>query len=204
MNELEEYIRNQKSKLETLGIDIDIVYKQKPRLTKEKKQYKKYSEELEDKFKKMKEVLSSPEEVDSDTFKIYKKPSPDDILRCANKFYQKNKISIPRNHDYTNFKTEKKKTFNYKYNDEPQELSQLLYSIFNQQKYRYKINISFAFTLIKEERPGGLFSPSSVIEFKFYEASTNTRLFDHPQTINNKHDIDNLVQNILKQNLIEK
>ena len=99
----------------------------------------------------MKEELNRPEVVDSDTLKLYRPPTPDDILRCANKFYQNNKISIPRNHDYANFKTEKKKTFNYKYNDEPQELAQLLYSIFNQQKYRYKINISFAFTLIKNK-----------------------------------------------------
>ena len=32
----------------------------------------------------------------------------------------------------------------------------------------------------------------------------NTRLFDHPQTIDNKNDIDKLVQNVLKQNLVEK
>ena len=143
----------------------------------------------------MKEVLSKPEEVDNDTFKIYRKPTPDDILICANKFYQNNKISVPRNHDYTNFKLEKKKTFNYKYNDEPQELSQLLYSIFNQQKYRYKINISFAFTLIKEKIENKVYE----IKFKFFDVSTNTRIFDHPQTIDNKHDIDKLVQNILKQ-----
>ena len=48
-------------------------------------------------------------------------------------------MSIPRNHDYTNFKKEKKKTFKYKYNDQPLELENILYSIFNQQKYRYKI-----------------------------------------------------------------
>ena len=79
-------------------------------------------------------------------------------------------------------------------------MAQLLYSIFNQQKYRYKINISFAFTLIKEEIENKVYE----IKFKFFDASTNTRIFDHLQTIDNKHDIDKLVQNILKQNLIEK
>ena len=34
---------------------------------------------------------------------------------------------------------------------------------------------------------------------------TNTRIFcGHPQTIDNKHDIDKLVENILKKKLIEK
>ena len=50
-------------------------------------------------------------------------------------FYQKNNITVPKNHDYTNFKSEKEKTFNFKYNDEPLELSNLLYHIFNKQKY---------------------------------------------------------------------
>ena len=97
---------------------------------------------------------------------------------------------------------QKKKTFNYKYNDQPLEPENISYSIFNQQKYRYKINISFAFTLIKEDYEYS--KKSFVIEFKFYDASTNTRLFGHPQTIDNKNDIDKLVQNDLKQNLVEK
>ena len=49
-----------------------------------------------------------------------------------------------------NFKKEKKKTFHIKYNNEPLELEQLLYSIFNQQKYRYKINISLILHLLKK------------------------------------------------------
>jgi hypothetical protein len=45
-------------------------------------------------------------------------------LKCANKFYNNKNISIPKDFDYTNFKKEKKKTFHFKYNDEPLELSQ--------------------------------------------------------------------------------
>ena len=145
VDELTNYIKNQKSKLETLGLDIDLTYKQKSRLTKQQKQNKKIFEELDNKIS---ELLNSPEEIESNIFQFNFKPKANDILRCANKFYQNNGISIPRNHDYTNFKKEKKKTFNYKYNDQPLELENILYSIFNQQKYRYKINISFAFTLL--------------------------------------------------------
>ena len=37
----------------------------------------------------------------------------------------------------------------------------------------------------------------------FY-ASTNTRIFDHLQKMDNKHDTDKLVQNVLKANFVEK
>jgi hypothetical protein len=200
VNELTDYIKNQKIKLANIGIDTDFLYKQKPRKTKAEKEKIKQFEELETKFKKLEEVLSRPEEINSDTFLFNKQPNGNDILNCANRFYTKNDITIPRNHDYTNFKKEKKKTFNFKYNDEPLELSNLLYGIFNKQKYRYKINISFAFTLIKEEKDGKKY----IIKFKFFDASTNTRILDHPETIDNKKDIDLLVQKIQKMNLVEK
>ena len=200
VNELTDYIKNQKIKLANIGIDTDFLYKQKPRKTKAEKEKIKQFEELETKFKKLEEVLSRPEEINSDTFLFNKQPNGNDILNCANRFYTKNDITIPRNHDYTNFKKEKKKTFNFKYNDEPLELSNLLYGIFNKQKYRYKINISFAFTLIKEEKDGKKY----IVKFKFFDASTNTRILDHPETIDNKKDIDLLVQKIQKMNLVEK
>ena len=37
VNELVEYIKNQKDKLKTFGLDVDFLYKQKPRITKEQK-----------------------------------------------------------------------------------------------------------------------------------------------------------------------
>ena len=98
------------------------------------------------KVSKYLEVLNEPDTQDSKEFKFKKEPNGNDILKCANKFYKSEDITIPKNHDYINLKKEKKKTFNYAYNDEPLELSNLLYSIFNQQKYRYKIHISFSFT----------------------------------------------------------
>ena len=41
-------------------------------------------------------------------------------------------------------------------------------------------------------------------KFKFFDASTNTRILGHPETIDNKKDIDLLVQKIQKMNLVEK
>ena len=200
VNELTDYIKNQKNKLKDLGIDVDFAYKQKSRLTKAENKNKKVSVELETKLKNIKVELNRPEEIESNTFIFKHEPNESDILNCANKFYQKNNISIPRDHDYKNFKNEKKKTFNFKYNDEPLELSNLLYHIFNKQKYRYKINISFAFTLIREVHEDFRYE----VKFQFFDASTNTRILDHPEMIDNKKDIDLLVQKIQKMNLVEK
>ncbi len=131
VNELVEYIKNQKDKLKIFGLDVDFLYKQKPRLTKEQKGKKERGKELETQLKEYEEALSGPEEIDSDTFIFKKIPQANEILKYANKFYNNKKISIPKIFDYTNFKKEKKKTFNYAYNDEPLEFSQVLYSIFN-------------------------------------------------------------------------
>jgi len=65
VNELVEYIKNQKDKLKTFGSDVDFLYKQKPRLTKEQKGKKEKGKELEKQLKEYEEVLSGPEEIDS-------------------------------------------------------------------------------------------------------------------------------------------
>ena len=101
--ELVEYIKTQKDKLKTFGLDVDFLFKQKPRLTKEQKIKNKKGKELEEQLKVYEEVLSGPEEIDSDTFLFKKIPPPNEILKCANKFYNNNKISIPKDFDYTNF-----------------------------------------------------------------------------------------------------
>ena len=54
VGELVEYIKNQKKKLKTFGLDVDFLYKQKPRLTKEQKGKKENVNELEEKLKHMK------------------------------------------------------------------------------------------------------------------------------------------------------
>ena len=38
----------------------------------------------------------------------------------------------------------------------------------------------------------------------FFKASSNTRILDYPRTIDNKQDIDKLVQDVLKGNLVDK
>ena len=129
--ELVEYIKNQKDKLKTFGLDVDFLFKQKPRLTKEQKLKTKKIQEFDKRldaydYSKYLEVLNEPNTLDSKEFKFKKEPNGNDILKCANKFYKSEDITIPKNHDYINLKKEKKKTFNYAYNDEPLELSNLL------------------------------------------------------------------------------
>ena len=204
--ELVEYIKNQKDKLKTFGLDVDFLFKQKPRLTKEQKikneKVKDFEKNLGDYKDAGLSIFNEPDTQDSKEFKFKREPNGNDILKCANKFYKSEDISIPKNYDYINLKKEKKKTFDYAYNDEPLELSNLLYSIFNQQKYRYKIHISFSFTLIYEDYDSETKEYS--IQFMFFKASTNTRILDYPRTIDNKQDIDKLVQDVLKKNLVDK
>ena len=92
--ELVEYIKNQKDKLKTFGLDVDFLFKQKPRLTKEQKIKNKKGKELEEQLKVYEEALNGPDEIDSDTFIFNKVPKANEILKCANKFYNNKKISF--------------------------------------------------------------------------------------------------------------
>ena len=71
------------------------------------------------------------------------------------------------------------------YNGTVGELNTLIYQVFNQQKYRFKINIGFGFVLIKESQGDKEYQ----VDIKLWYASdNNTRLFkDEPATtIDNK------------------
>ena len=89
-------------------------------------------------------------ELGLDTFKFYYAPEPNDILTVANKFYKNINYSLPKNHDYKNFDKDIKKTFNYKFDGEYSEILNFLNDIYSKQKFAFKINISFGFTLILE------------------------------------------------------
>ena len=74
VGELVDYLKNQKDKLKNIGVDVDFLYKQKPRLTKEKKQKNIKVKEFDERLKKYEDVLSGPEEIESDTFLFKKFP----------------------------------------------------------------------------------------------------------------------------------
>ena len=69
-----------------------------------------------------------------DEFIFNYEPKGDDILNVANTFYKNVKFEIPKNCDFLNIKNDRKKTFNYAFNDEPLQLENLLYSIYNNKK----------------------------------------------------------------------
>ena len=140
-------------------------------------------------FKQIKEKSKKPKkqlnQLGPDEFEFNYKPSGNDILNVSNDFYKNINFQIPKNYDYINRNHDRKKTFNFAYNDEPSQLENLLYSIYHQQNHTFKIAISFAFTLIKEKKiseENDIFN----IKFKFFDATPNTRLFSHPTIMYNK------------------
>ena len=147
--------------------------------------------------------LNREEVIDSKTYRFKFQPKPDEIARVFNNFYTTLDFKLPSNKDYPSWiDGSRKTTHNFMYSGAVGELDTLLYQVFNQQKYRFKINISFAFILIKESQGDKNYQ----VEFKFWDASTNTRIFkDTPATtIDNKKDMDNLLNRINIQNEIEK
>ena len=80
-----------------------------------------------------------------------------------------------------------------------------IYCIYNNQKHTFKINISFGFTLIRERDE--LYQEENKnynVKFKLYHATPNTRITSHPTTIDNKNDVDKLIKQIRKDNLMGK
>ena len=102
------------------------------------------------KHKKIKKI-NMEEVIDSKTYRFKYLPKPNAISRVFNSFYTTLDFKLPKNHDYNKWSDNTRKTTqNFMYNGEVCELDTLLYQVFHQQKYRFKINISFAFILIKE------------------------------------------------------
>ena len=146
------------------------------------------------------DIKKGYEEIEDASFMFKFAPSPEKVLECANKFYNNIKFSVPRTFDYTNYKNEKKKTYNFAYNGSDAQIKDFLLNIYAQQKHTYKVNISFAFTLYCEDQIG----KDTKISFRFFNASPNTRIFEHPSVIDNKADIDKLYTQILKENVRER
>jgi hypothetical protein len=162
-----------------------------------KHQYNKVLKQKKQEHKERK--LNKEEIIDSETFIFKHEPNGDAIARVYNTFYNELHFNLPKNYDYIKKSDNKRKlTYNYMYNGEFGEIDLLLYQVFNQQKYRYKINISFGFILIRETQNFDNDKKEFEIKFKFFDVSTNTRLFkDSPAiTIDNKNDLDNLVQRV--------
>ena len=143
-------------------------------------------------------------ELGLDTFKFCYAPQPNDILTVANKFYSNINYSLPKNHDYKIFDKDIKKTFNYKFDGEYSEILNFLNDIYSKQKFSFKINISFGFTLISESMYRDDDVRAFVVKFKKFDATPNTRIFKHPKLIDNKRDIQNAYNEIVKNKFNRK
>ena len=166
-------------------------------------------------FKSVKKTPYYYKELANNTFKFYSKPDGNAILTVANKFYSNINYTLPKNHDYKNFSGEYKKTFNYKFDGEYSEILNFSNDIYSKQKFSFKINISFGFTLISESISQDKYYYTLIskpvtpdryffVKFRQFDATPNTRIFLYPVLIDNKRDITSVFDNILNINLIEK
>ncbi len=88
----------------------------------------------------------------------------------------------------------RKETFVYEFNGDILMLSTHLMSIFNQQKFTFKLSIQFSYMLIKVEE-GEKKNDIITVEFDIHYASTQTRLkdFKNPVVVDIRKDIDDIV-----------
>ena len=79
--------------------------------------------------------LNKEEVIDSKTYQFKFQPKPNDVARVFNNFYTALDFVLPRNHDYSKWSDNTRKTtHNFMYNGAVGELDTLLYQVFNQQK----------------------------------------------------------------------
>ena len=81
-------------------------------------------------------------------------------------------------------------------------LTRCLYDIYNKQRLTIKITLQVSYLLISEVEKKGV----SSITFDIHYASTNTRLkgFENPVVVDNKKDINNIIDKVSKADLIEQ
>ena len=77
--------------------------------------------------------------------------------------------------------------------------------IYKQQKYTFKLTIEFSFLRIKIDYDDFKITKIIPVEFGLMLASTNTRPegFKNPVVVDNKKDINNIIDKLLKLNLVE-
>jgi predicted MarR family transcription regulator len=78
----------------------------------------------------------------------------------------------------------------------------LLFNIYKQQKFTFKLTVEFSYLLIRVEEA----KISTIVKFIIHYASTNTRpkAFQNPVVVDNKNDIDNIMKTLSKTDLIEE
>ena len=96
----------------------------------------------------------------------------------------------------------RKKTFIYDFNGNVTKiLGDYLLNIYRQQKFTFKLTVEFSFLRIKVEEVNKAID----VEFDLRLASTNTRPigFKNPVVVDNKKDIDDIINKLSNLNLVE-
>ena len=188
--------------------------------------FKKENDSKKEVLKNNKEVLNNNKllpyeriityDLDNVYYKFYNYMNEQDLKIVSEDYLKFKNYKIGSNKDYVpTEKTEhtRKKTFVYPFNGNfTKLLGNYLLNIYRQQKFTFKLTIEFSFLRIKVDDDH--FNPRSKekddtnyisVAFDLRLASTNTRPegFKNPVVVDNKKDIDKIVNKLADLNLIE-
>ena len=189
------------------------------------KDFKKENDSKKEVLKNNKEVLNNnkllpyeriiTDDLDNVYYKFYNYMNEQDLKIVSEDYLKFKKYKIGSNKDYVPIeKTEhtRKKTFVYPFNGNfTKILGNYLLNIYKNQKFTFKLTIEFSFLRIKVDDEGfktkyiGEKNNYITVDFDLRLASTNTRPegFKNPVVVDNKKDIDKIINKLADLNLIE-
>jgi hypothetical protein len=184
-----------------------------------KKSVKELNETLAKKADKLKNLVSYKgflnDKQDNIYFRFYNFITDDYLYKVSEEYLKIKNYKIGSNKDYVPIeKTEhtRKKTFVFPFTGNITKiLNNYLMNIYKQQKFTFKLTIEFSFLRIKVDDEGfktkyiGDKNNYITVEFDLRLASTNTRPegFKNPVVVDNKKDIDKIINKLADLNLIE-
>jgi len=154
-------------------------------------------------------------DLDNVYYKFYNYMNEQDLKIVSEDYLKFKNYKIGSNKDYVpTEKTEhtRKKTFVYPFNGNfTKLLGNYLLNIYRQQKFTFKLTIEFSFLRIKVDDEGfktkyiGEKNNYITVDFDLRLASTNTRPegFKNPVVVDNKKDIDKIINKLIDLNLVE-
>ena len=181
-------------------------YKAQPKIKKVTlKDFKKETNNKKEVLNNNNKFVIKPYEINFPLYIFKRVPTSEQLLEVSEHFLKVKKYITGANKDYKPIeKTEhtRKKTFVYAFNGNVTKiLGDYLLNIYRQQKFTFKLTIEFSFLRIKVEAEDKVID----VEFDLRLASTNTRPegFKNPVVVDNKKDIDKIINKLTSLNLVE-
>jgi len=184
-----------------------------------KKSVKELNETLAKKADKLKKLVTYKgflnDKQDNIYFRFYNFITDDYLYKVSEEYLKIKNYKIGSNKDYVPIeKTEhtRKKTFVFPFTGNITKiLNNYLMNVYKQQKFTFKLTIEFSFLLIRVDnetfRPDRIWNENNYItvDFDLRLASTNTRpeFLKNPVVVDNKKDIDKIINKLADLNLIE-